>query len=229
MRILTFLYLIFTLIGYPAVKSPLPDILDTYGGSDFVKANSRVELSGTAENRSGKQPFSLQISGGKSLLSTPDRIVARNGSLGQRAIIGEARSQARRTIHGTQDVFLIPSYFVSQLQSFQYEGRSEGLDWFAGEVLERRFLGYRPPAQTIRLGFDSESHLLLAAEMLDPVISGEPVVVRYFDYQVVAGVPFPLTINRTIGDRLLLRLTVDSVNWDPAFSDEVLDLVKGGI
>jgi hypothetical protein len=228
MRFLTFLYLLFALVGYPAVESPLPKILDTYGGQEFLVNNARVELSGTAENRKGIQPFLLQISGDKSLMTTPERIIVRNGTTGQWAETGKARSYVRRVVHGTQDVFLLPQFFVSRLVNFQYEDRADGLDWFTAEVLERRFIGYKPPAQTIRLGFDSKSHLLTLAEMHDPAISGKPIVVSYSNYADVSGIPVPQTITRTINDRLLLCLKLDAIDWNPAFSDEELSLVKGG-
>jgi hypothetical protein len=228
MRFLTFLYLLLALVGYPATESPLPEILDTYGGQEFLKANSRLELAGIAENQAGQQAFTLQISEDKSLFSTAESIAVRDGSLGQDAKVGEARSQVRRIIHGTQEVFLVPQVFVAQLENFEYEGRADDLDWFAAEVLERRFIGYNPPPQTIRLAFDSKSHLLVAAQMHDPKISEDPLVVSYSGYESVSGIPVPTEVTRSIRDQILLAVQFTSIDWSPAFRDEDLDLTKGG-
>ncbi|MEJ2083069.1 MAG: hypothetical protein P8Y94_13080 [Acidobacteriota bacterium] len=206
-------------------------ILATYGGLGVLHHASRFEITGHIGGESLGEVFTLKVSGESSRFETPHFQAIRNGRFAQGGPADRALPKARRSAIGLDQPMILPLALIARLAepSFKSAGLADGVYVFEGAVERTGFIGYSPPPIRVELAFDEKTLLLKSATFTCVDDATLNLSMTYDDYAEVEGIPVASTVTRWNGDKPMYVLRIDTVDLNPKFSDDDVQLVgKGG-
>ncbi len=206
-------------------------ILAEYGGAASLGQVQRFEITGHMGGASLREAFTLKVSGDNSRFETAHFRAIRNGGFAQSGAADKGISKARRSAVGLDQTLIFPVELVVRLAdpSFEYAGVSDDVYLFKGTLPRGGFIGYTPPPITVEMTFDIKT-LLLRSVVYHCVDDARlNLAMTYEDYGEVDGIPVSTTVTRWSGDKPMYVVRVETVDLNPGFSDEEVQLVgKGG-
>jgi hypothetical protein len=112
---------------------------------------------------------------------------------------------------------------------YTYNGARTERDDFSQHINRRTHIGYHMKTPVVELAFHRQTHLLAEAVFSTAEQNQSPVAITYANYQRFDGIPLPTLVTRQVGDAAIWTYTIETIDFDPAFSTGDFDFqARGG-